>query len=75
MTNLLAKSALFLAVSLGAMTSLAQAEQRPPEQRPIVVELFTSQGCPACPPADAFLNDLAKREDVLALSLPVNIWD
>lgn len=70
MKNLLAKSALILSISVCAMTSLAQAGERP-----IVVELFTSQGCSSCPPADAFLNDLAKREDVLALSLPVNIWD
>lgn len=44
-------------------------------ERPIVVELFTSQGCSSCPPADALLQELAKRDDVLALSLPVNIWD
>lgn len=70
MKNRLAKSALALSISMWALTSFAQAGERP-----IVVELFTSQGCSSCPPADAFLNDLAKREDVLALSLPVNIWD
>jgi len=43
--------------------------------RPVVVELFTSQGCSSCPPADALLLELAKRDDVLALSMPVNIWD
>ena len=42
---------------------------------PSVVELFTSQGCSSCPPADAFLGDLAKREDVIALSLSVDYWD
>ena len=41
----------------------------------VVVELFTSQGCPACPPADAFLAQLAARDDVLALSLHVDYWD
>jgi hypothetical protein len=40
-----------------------------------VVELFTSQGCSSCPPADAALRDLAKRSDVIALSLPVDYWD
>jgi hypothetical protein len=44
-------------------------------ERPTVVELFTSQGCSSCPPADALLLELAKRDDVLALSMPVNIWD
>src|SRR4051812_38711022 len=42
---------------------------------PVVVELFTSQGCNSCPPADAFLAELAKRPDVLALSLHVDYWD
>jgi hypothetical protein len=43
--------------------------------RPVVVELFTSQGCASCPPADAFFQGLAAREDVLALSLHVDYWD
>ncbi len=42
---------------------------------PIVVELFTSQGCNSCPPADEYLGELAKRPDVLALSLHVDYWD
>lgn len=42
---------------------------------PVVVELFTSQGCSACPPADALLAGLATRPDVLALSLHVDYWD
>ena len=40
-----------------------------------VVELYTSQGCSSCPPADAMLGELAKREDVVALSLHVDYWD
>ncbi|MCP1198548.1 thioredoxin family protein [Notoacmeibacter sp. MSK16QG-6] len=40
-----------------------------------VVELFTSQGCNSCPPADAYLEDLAEREDVLALGYHVDYWD
>ncbi|MGX0877382.1 hypothetical protein ACSSV4_002070 [Roseovarius sp. MBR-154] len=44
-------------------------------ERPVVVELFTSQGCPSCPPADAFLEQLAARDDVFALSLHVDYWD
>ncbi len=43
--------------------------------RPVVIELYTSQGCSACPPADALLNDLATRDDVIALALHVDYWD
>ena len=44
-------------------------------QGPVVVELFTSQGCAACPPADAMIAELADREDVIALSLHVDYWN
>jgi hypothetical protein len=40
-----------------------------------VVELFTSQGCSSCPPADRFLSSLAGAPDVVALSLPIDYWD
>lgn len=42
---------------------------------PSVVELFTSQGCSSCPPADAFLAELAGRDDVVAISYHVDYWD
>jgi hypothetical protein len=42
---------------------------------PVVVELFSSQGCSACPPADALLAELATRDDVIALGLHVDYWD
>jgi hypothetical protein len=43
--------------------------------QPVVVELFTSQGCSSCPPANANLIRLAQRKDVLALSYSVTYWD
>ncbi|MBT8418794.1 MAG: DUF1223 domain-containing protein [Silicimonas sp.] len=42
---------------------------------PVVVELFTSQGCSSCPPADKILGELAKRDDIIALALHVDYWD
>ncbi len=52
-------------------TSLAVASSA----SPVVVELFTSQGCSSCPPANANLIELARRPDVLALSFAVTYWD
>ncbi|MGH9806416.1 MAG: DUF1223 domain-containing protein, partial [Terriglobia bacterium] len=43
--------------------------------RPIVVELYTSEGCSSCPPADELLAQLSQRNDVIALTLPVTYWD
>jgi hypothetical protein len=40
-----------------------------------VVELFTSQGCSSCPPADKIIGELAKDPNVIALSLPIDYWD
>lgn len=42
---------------------------------PVVIELFTSQGCSSCPPADAMILELAKRDDVIPLALHVDYWD
>ena len=45
-------------------------------ERPVVVELFTSQGCSSCPPANAFLNEISMgRSDVLPLAFHVTYWD
>jgi hypothetical protein len=43
--------------------------------RPTVVELYTSEGCSSCPPAERYLGELAGRPDVLALSFHVDYWD
>lgn len=42
---------------------------------PVLVELFTSQGCSSCPPADVVLADLAAEPGIVALSRPVTYWD
>ena len=63
-------AALFLA---GAATAPAQAETA--ARGPVLVELFTSQGCNSCPPADAYLGDLTRRGDVLPLAFHVDYWD
>lgn len=60
-------------VALGAgLLGAPAAGAEPPRA---VVELFTSQGCSSCPPADAALVELAARPDVVALTLPVDYWD
>jgi hypothetical protein len=42
---------------------------------PVVLELFTSQGCSSCPPADEYLGELAARGDVIPLALHVDYWN
>jgi len=57
--------AFFLIASLGFARAAPRA----------VLELFTSQGCSSCPPADEVLGEYAKDPSVIALSLPIDIWD
>jgi hypothetical protein len=45
------------------------------QSRPAVVELFTSEGCSSCPPAEAYIGELIQRRDVLALTFHVDYWD
>ncbi len=59
----------------GAVLMLAAGAAAPSGARPAVVELYTSQGCSSCPPADALLGEIAQRADVLALAFHVDYWD
>lgn len=45
------------------------------DPRPAVVELFTSQGCSSCPPAEALLEETAERQNIVALAFHVDYWD
>ncbi|GKY87777.1 DUF1223 domain-containing protein [Sinisalibacter aestuarii] len=64
---------LFAILSLAA--ALLAGPLRADEKPLVVLELFTSQGCSSCPPADAMIAELAGRDDVLALALHVDYWD
>lgn len=45
------------------------------DTQPVVVELYTSQGCSSCPPADKILTGISKHDNVIALALHVDYWD
>jgi hypothetical protein len=62
----------FVAATLLLVAGLPAA---PAQSRPTVIELFTSQGCSSCPPADAYLGTLSERADVLALAFHVDYWN
>ncbi len=63
------KMAIFAATLWAAFSGPAAAEG------PVVVELFTSQGCSSCPPADKVFSQIVDRDDVIAIALHVDYWD
>ena len=66
---------IFAAIALLAATAFASPAGAAP-LRPVVIELFTSEGCSSCPPADRFLTDLVQdHSDILALAFHVTYWN
>lgn len=62
-----------LLMVLGLMTPAFAQNQAAPQ--PVILELFTSQGCNSCPPADALMQDWLKQPGVIPISLHVDYWD
>src|SRR5215467_1101393 len=60
---------------LAAVLALCCTAAASAQQRPLVVELFTSEGCSSCPPAEAYIGQLSTRADVVALAFHVDYWD
>ncbi|MDQ7069405.1 MAG: DUF1223 domain-containing protein [Rhodobacterales bacterium] len=74
MRRFLGLIAVFWIAANGAATGQSQSSDNGADY-PIVVELFTSQGCSSCPPADVLLHKLSARSDVITLALHVDYWD
>lgn len=68
-------AAVLLSAAAIGMGSTASSAEEAASNKLTVVELFTSQSCYSCPPAEAFLGELLERDDILALEWHVDYWD
>ncbi len=75
MRGALLLSAVAVGLGVTAISTPATAARRSHARPPVVVELFTAQGCASCPQADLNLGQLSERKGVLALTFPVDYWD
>jgi hypothetical protein len=75
MTTRLFWTFLLGALPLFAISEAGNAQPPPAPAHLVVVELFQSQGCSSCPPAEANLNAIAGQPNILALSFGVTYWD
>ena len=63
------------ASALGAAGTPGSCQARSGDRQALLVELYTSEGCDSCPPADRWLSSLKGRPDVLAAAFHVDYWD
>lgn len=76
LARLLQGAALVVALGVvGPALGMAQVAAPAISDRPVILELYTAQGCASCPPADEMMLELARRDDVIALALHVDYWD